>query len=76
LTYFSQQLLPPGTVVSVPLKSTFKKSVIIGEVEKPEFETAEIVSVSDKCYSPDQMEIAKNLSLLERLKNLSLKQQR
>jgi primosomal protein N' (replication factor Y) len=62
LTYRSQDKLPAGTVVSVPLKTTIKEAVVIGEVEKPEFETAEIVSVSGKCYSSEQMEIAKFIS--------------
>ena len=62
MTYSSQQPLPTGTIVSVPLKTTVKEAVVIEEVEKPDFETAEIVSVSDKCYSTDQMEIAKFIS--------------
>ena len=45
LTYFSQQILAVGTIISVPLKTTVKEAVVIAEVEKPEFETAEIVSV-------------------------------
>jgi primosomal protein N' (replication factor Y) len=49
-------------VVSIPLKTTFKDAVLIEEVEKPEFETAEIASVSDKHYSKEQMEIAKFIS--------------
>jgi len=59
LTYSSQHILEPGTVVSVPLKSTKKDAVVVRKIEKPEFDTAEIVSVSDRCYSPEQMKIAK-----------------
>jgi len=62
LTYFSQQILRPGSIVSVPLKTTVKEAVVIEEVKKPEFETVEIISVSDKVYSPEQMEIAKFIS--------------
>jgi primosomal protein N' (replication factor Y) len=62
LTYFSQHKLQLGSIVSVPLKTTVKEAVVIEEVEKPEFETAEIVSVSDKVYSTEQMEIAKFIS--------------
>ncbi len=51
-----------GSIVTVPLKTTHKEAVIVKEVEKPDFETAEIVSVSDKCYSVEQMEIAKFIS--------------
>ena len=62
LTYSSQQILPLGSIVSVPLKTTVKEAVVISEVEKPEFEAAEIISVSDKVYSNEQMEIAKFIS--------------
>jgi len=62
LTYQSQDKLPVGTVVTVPLKTTVKEAVVINEVEKPAFETAKIVSVSDKCYSSEQMQIAKFIS--------------
>ena len=62
LTYSSSQQLSSGILISVPLKTTLKDAVVIKEVEKPEFETAEIVSASDKVYSPEQMEIAKFIS--------------
>ena len=62
LTYHSQNKLIRGTVVSIPLKTTFKDAVVIEEVKKPEFETADIVSVLDKFYSVEQMEIAKFIS--------------
>ncbi len=62
MTYFSHDTLEKGTVVSVPLKNTFKDAVIVEEVEKPEFETSEIASVSDHVYSHEQMEIAKFIS--------------
>ncbi|RRS32713.1 MAG: preprotein translocase subunit SecA [Epsilonproteobacteria bacterium (ex Lamellibrachia satsuma)] len=62
LTYHFHHVLPIGSVVSVPLKTTLKKAVIIAKVENPDFETAEIVSVSDKYYTSEQMEIAKFIS--------------
>ena len=62
MTYHSQNKLAKGSVVSLPLKTTLKEAVVTGEVEKPEFETAEIASISDKYYSHDQMEIAKFIS--------------
>jgi len=62
LTYASSKHLPIGSVVSVPLKSTIKHAVLIKEIAKPTFETAEIVSVSEKMYSAEQMEIAKFIS--------------
>lgn len=39
-----------------------KEAVVIADVEKPEFETAAIASVSDKVYTNEQMEIAKFIS--------------
>ena len=62
LTYHSPDKLATGTLVSIPLKTTVKEAVIITEVLKPAFETVEIVSVSDKVYSAEQMEIAKFIS--------------
>lgn len=62
LTYHSQNKLTKGSVVSLPLKTTLKEAVVIEEVAKPEFETAEIASVSDNSYSHEQMEIAKFIS--------------
>ncbi|WP_295421906.1 primosomal protein N' [Sulfurovum sp.] len=62
LTYHSYIKLEQGTIVSVPLKTTNKDAVVRNEVEKPIFETAEVVSVSDKYYSQAQMEMAKFIS--------------
>jgi len=62
LTYSSQYILAEGTIVSVPLKTTEKEAVIIRKVEKPPFKTAEIISVSEKIYISEQMEIAKFIS--------------
>ncbi|AKF24227.1 preprotein translocase subunit SecA [Sulfurovum lithotrophicum] len=62
LTYFSRQTLDAGSIISVPLKSTQKDAVVVKEVEKPDFETAEIVSASGKAYNTVQMEIAKFIS--------------
>jgi len=62
LTYASPNTLIRGTIVSVPLKTTLKDAVVIEEVDKPEFEISEVVSVSDSYYSPEQMEIAKFVS--------------
>ena len=46
----------------MPLKTTVKEAVIINEQEKPDFKTAEIISVSQKYYSSEQMEMAKFIS--------------
>ncbi len=62
LTYASAHTLPAGTIVTVPLKTTAKDAVVVSQVNKPEFETAEILSVTDRYYSPEQMAIAKFVS--------------
>lgn len=62
LTYCSPHPIPEGSVVSVPLKTTLKEAIVLKETEIPEFETAEIASVSDKYYSSEQIEIAKFIS--------------
>ena len=62
LTYTSSQKLERGQIVQVPLKSTQKEAVVLKQVEKPEFETEEITSVSDSLYTSWQMDIAKFIS--------------
>ena len=62
LTYAFEQSIPVGSVVSVPLKSTVKEAVVVTEVEKPEFDAAEISSISEKIYTPVQMEMARFIS--------------
>ncbi len=62
LTYSSSDKLAIGSLVLVPLKSTSKEAVVIKEVKKPDFETEEIISVLDKYYSLEQIEIAKFIS--------------
>ncbi len=62
LTYRYDGELEPGTIVSVPLKSTVKEALVISQTHKPHFETEEIISVSEKYYSADQMEIARFVS--------------
>ena len=62
LTYYFHQPLTIGSVISVPLKTTFKDAVIVKQVDKPEFETAEIASVTKKYYTNKQMQIAKFIS--------------
>jgi len=62
LTYHSQHPLTVGSAVSVPLKTTLKEAVVTEEVEKPEFETAEIAFAADTYYTNEQIEIAKFIS--------------
>ncbi len=46
LTYASKSKIANGTLVNIPLKQTIKNAVVVNEVEKPEFKTVEVVSVS------------------------------
>ena len=62
MTYCSETRLTKGSFIFVPLKTTVKEAVIINEQEKPDFKTAEIISVSQKYYSSEQMEMAKFIS--------------
>ena len=62
LTYHSEKVLTAGTIVLVPLKSTSKHAVVVENVQKPLFETTEIISESDKVYSEKQMQLAKFIS--------------
>ena len=51
-----------GSLLKVYLKTHAKEAVAVQEVEKPQFETEQIVSLSDKIYSKKQLEIAKFIS--------------
>jgi len=62
LTYSFNDKIAIGSLVLVPLKSTSKVAVVIREVQKPDFETEEISSVLNRCYSMEQIEIAKFVS--------------
>ncbi|MCB4743632.1 MAG: primosomal protein N' [Sulfurovum sp.] len=59
LTYDSTHEIVPGTLVYVPLKRTQKEAIVIAKVDKPDFKTESIVSIQQKHYTPQQMEIAK-----------------
>ncbi|MFT7824683.1 MAG: primosomal protein N' [Sulfurimonas sp.] len=62
LIYSSQNRLTTGSVITVPLKTTTTEAIVVAEVQKPSFETAEIEAVTDRYYRPEQMEIAKFIS--------------
>lgn len=59
LTYRSTQTLQPGAIVEVALKSTLKRGVVVGECQKPEFQTEPIENSSRNFYTQEQLEIAK-----------------
>ena len=59
LTYYSELTIELGSIVTIALKSTQKSAVVVEEVEKPIFNTLEIISISDDYYNSKQIEIAK-----------------
>jgi len=59
LTYHFQEEVPMNSVVFVPLQKTRKEALVMVEVEQPDFQTQEILSVSQKYYSGKQIELAK-----------------
>ncbi len=62
LTYHSDEAIPVGTVVTVPLKSTHKAAVVVEETGQPDFDTSAVLEVTERCYVPHQMEIARFIS--------------
>ena len=60
--YHALEPISTGSVLKVQLKTYEKEAVVVQEVEKPQFETEQIVSLSDKIYSKEQLEIAKFIS--------------
>jgi len=62
LTYSSTKSLAIGSIISIPLKTTSKEAVVTCEVDKPEFDTVDILSVSQLYYNDTQMSIARFIS--------------
>ena len=62
LTYASTEEIIKGSVISVPLKTTLKEAVVLSQIKQPTFDCAEIVSVSERYYTSEQMDIAKFIS--------------
>jgi len=61
-TYHSSHTIEIGTKVTVTFNKNVKDAVVLGSTEKPEFETSEILEISDFFYSSKQMQIAKFIS--------------
>jgi len=59
LTYSSELTIEVGSIVTIALKSTQKSAVVVQEVEKPTFETFEIITILSTYYNSNQIEIAK-----------------
>ena len=61
-TYQSDTNIKTGTLVEVDFKNRVISGVIIDECEKPEFDTNEILEVSNLSFSSKQIELAKFIS--------------
>ena len=62
LSYHSHEILDLGTEVVVELNSRKKNGIILKTIKKPEFNTLEIVEVTDKFFSVQQLSLAKFIS--------------
>ena len=62
LTYSSANLIETGVLVHIPLVNKEVSGVILTQCEKPDFETQDIISVSELYYSKKQMALAKFIS--------------
>jgi primosomal protein N' (replication factor Y) len=63
LSYHSSEVIEIGSIVKVGLKSTTKSAVVIEKIEKPDFDTNEILESTPFYYNPTQLEIAKFISM-------------
>ena len=59
LTYSSINSLNIGAIVNLPLKNSTKLAVVLKEVQKPEFNTQDILEITNNYYKPWQLEVAK-----------------
>ena len=63
LTYASKTKFEIGSIVKVPLKHTVKNAIIFDEVQRPDFDTYEILEDTPYYYTPKQLEIAKFIAM-------------
>ena len=61
-SYHSTSSLNVGAKVTVEFNKKIKDAVVLSSCEKPEFETNEILEVTESAYSSRQMELAKFIS--------------
>ena len=62
LTYSFPQKLTNLQIINVPFRSKEKEGVVINEVEKPEFDTSEVISLLPSFFSEYQYKFAKFIS--------------
>jgi len=61
-TYHSDNKIPVGTRVSVHVRNRTVNGIVLSECEKPEFNTNEILEISEFYYLPKQITLAKFIS--------------
>jgi primosomal protein N' (replication factor Y) len=61
-TYHSPKNINIGTKVTLEFNKKIKDAVILCTCEKPEFDTLEVLEVSESVYSSNQMKLAKFIS--------------
>ena len=61
-TYHSSQTIKIGFKVSLNFRNRVVNGVVLSECEKPEFETNEILEITDSFYSSKQIELARFIS--------------
>ncbi len=59
LTYHSKEAIDINSIVEVKLKGKVKRGVVLKEVDKPDFETQEILNSNLGYFSQEQIELAK-----------------
>ena len=62
LTYHSQKTINPHAKVSVQLQNRIMDGVVLSTCQKPEFQTNEVLEVSEFYFSQMQMDLAKFIS--------------
>jgi primosomal protein N' (replication factor Y) len=62
LTYHSSYDIKPGIKVVITLNNKVKDGIILSITQKPEFDTSEILEVTDFIYSQKQMRLANFIS--------------
>ena len=62
LTYSSSENIKIGSLVEVILNNKQRHGVIISECKEPDFDTIDIVGISDLFYSPQQIQLAQFIS--------------
>lgn len=61
-TYHHSNIIDSGTKVSVTVRNRISNGVILSQTEKPDFDTSEILEISDFYFEDKQIELARFIS--------------